>query len=77
MSDAGDEEASRYVVVLVDGSGRRPMLRLDAEEVDDYHDAAAWFADLARQLREKRVVGRLELIDRETGAVLVRRRVWP
>ena len=70
-------EPGRYVVVAVDGFGRRALFALDDDDLPYRGRVVAWLADLAAYLRDRRVVGRVKLVDRETGAVLVRRRVWP
>ena len=67
----------RYVVDAVNGFGRRALFALDDDALPDRGRGAAWLADLAAYLRRRGAVGRLEVRDRLTGVVVLRRRVWP
>ena len=78
VSRNGDEEAARYALEAVDGFGRVPLVGVKPEAVADrLPEAVAAVGRLAHRFREQGALGRLELVDRATGAVLVRRRVWP
>ena len=75
---AGDEGPLRYVIEVVDGFGRKPLVGVRAAAVAAIlPEVLAEVGRVARHLRGRDAVGRLELVDRATGAILVRRRVWP
>ena len=63
-----------YVLTVCDGAGCRPLLSVEAMPPDDLD---ALVAELARYLRRRRVVGRLLLRRRDSGAVVARRGIWP
>ena len=64
-----------YVVAIRDGSGERELLTVDDAETPQ--GAARWLAAIAERLRERNVVGVLELRDAASERVVAWRRVWP
>ena len=74
----GEEAGPRCAVAAVDGFGRRSLFGVHSGAVANaLPEVLAEVARVARHLREQGEVGRVELVDRETGTVLARRRVWP
>ena len=69
-----DDPLQPYVLAACDGGRCRALMAVDGEPLDDL---LAWMAALAQDLRRRRVVGRLVLIEREPGAAVARRRLWP
>ena len=64
-----------YVVAIRDGSGSREVLVIDDAETSQ--QAARWLAAIAERMRERGVVGVLELREAASGRVVATRRVWP
>ena len=64
-----------YVVAIRDGSGSREVLVVD--DAETLQQAARWLAAIAERMRERSVLGVLELREAATGRVVAARRVWP
>jgi hypothetical protein len=69
-------EPPSYLVSLCEGDLCRPLFTIDDASVT-VADLLPFLAELAVRLRSKGAMGRVVVTDRESGAVIATRQVWP